>query len=142
MDPFQGIIIDVLSNGQILDLYDDPDVATARNARTRQHYVEAIDGASFSVRVLLTTEFDLYDINPTDAIEVVVILGGQKCSTTQHLPRQQLESMLLRGKPGEFSFTGLTYFCPRAGQWIRSDYAFGRLETSIPHIVFELLNQS
>ncbi len=139
MDPFQGIIVDVLSNGEILDLYDDPDVATASSDHTRQQYVEAVDGATFSVRVLLTTEYKLYHLKPTDAVEVTITVDGQRITTSNYCTRQELESMLLRGKPEELVFTGETHFCSRAGQWMQSDYTFGKLKISMPCSVLNLV---
>jgi len=134
MDPFQDIVVQVISNGKILDLYDGPDVAKTNDGRTRQHYIEAITGASFSVKVMLTTEFKLYDLRSTDAVRVTMNVDGQPTRKVNYLTRRQLERKLLRGKPGECIFTGVNYFCPRAGLWMQSDYTFGKLETSTLHI--------
>lgn len=141
MDPFQGIVVHVISNGQILDFYDDPDETTPDNDRTRQHYVEAVTGASFSVRVLLTTEYMFYDLEPTDAVQVTMRPDRQNVYKNKYLERRKVESILLGGKPGEYNFTGQKYFCPRTEQWMQSDYAFGKLEPSKLHSLLRSLKR-
>lgn len=77
MNAFQGIVVQVISNGQVLDLYNDPDPADTDDGRTQLHYVEAVTGAKFAVRVMLTTEFHFYDLRPCDGVDVSLSIGGQ-----------------------------------------------------------------
>ena len=50
MDTFQGITTEIISNGQVLKLYDDPDAAESEENRSRQYYVEAVAGSTFQVK--------------------------------------------------------------------------------------------
>ena len=76
MSPFDGIIVQVLCNGQCLELYDDPDDDKVENERTCHHYIEAVPGATFGVRVMLTTEFDTDGLRWLDAVRLSFDLGG------------------------------------------------------------------
>ena len=131
MNPFKGIIIQVLSNGQPLKLYDDPDAAEIEDERTRHHYVEAITDATFAVKVMLTTEFELDPLRPNDNVNIEMNLDGQDTSWSFKATRANIEGDLLKGTPGGHTFGGASHFCPALGQWMRSDFAFGKLETSI-----------
>lgn len=131
MDPFQGIIVQVLSNREPVDLYDDPDAAENEHERTRNHYVEAVTGAKFMVKVMLTTDFNLYHLRPEDAIRIRMNLDGRQVSWYRDVPRDEIEKNHLRGEPGCHTFEAVTHFCHRTGQWMRSDFVFGELKTSM-----------
>ena len=42
MDHFQGITAEIISDGRVLKLYDDPDAAENEDNDARHHYVEAV----------------------------------------------------------------------------------------------------
>ena len=128
MDPFKGIEIQILS-GQALKLYDDPDAHEIEDDRTRQLYVEAITGATFSVKVTLTNKFDISALRPTDAIRISLNLDG-RCSCGYHFSRADIESNRLRGQVTESTFAGHRQCDAKTGQWTRSDFSFGALELS------------
>ena len=130
MSPFTGIIVQIISNGQPLKLYDDPDAADLEIDYTRHHYVEAITGANFSVKIMLTTEFKLHGLRPQDGVRIDINLDGQERYQWYHLTREKIEEDLLEGKPGGCRFNGSSHFCPRAGEWMESSYTFGRLDIS------------
>lgn len=130
MDPFQGIEVQVISNGQCLKLYDDPDVADTGTERTKQHYIEAVTGATFEVRVTLTSKFKFHNLRPTNAIRVTMSVDGQDENRAKYFIRQDTEPELLRGQRKEETFHGVTHFCPATRRWLYGDYAFARLEIS------------
>ncbi len=129
MDPFQGIVVQILSNGQSLTLYDDPDSDDVTDGDSRRRYVEATTGATFSVRVTLTTEFNLYHLRPLDAIRITLNLDGNNWKIS--LSRKRIEGHFLLGQPYEYTWSRITQFCPTTGQWITSELTFGKLEISI-----------
>ena len=130
MDPFKGIIIQIISNGEALDLYDDPDAADIVDDHTRQHYVEATTNATFTVKVMLTTGFQFYHLRSMDAVCVSLNLDGNEGYYFIDWSRKEIEENLMRGKPGVFEFTGSNDFCPRTGRWMESKFKFGKLDIS------------
>ena len=79
MDPFRGIIIEVISEGQNLPLYDDPDIAEHEDAPDPYHqfrYVEATPGAKFEVVIRLTPQFPILDPGPGEGIKYSVRYDG------------------------------------------------------------------
>lgn len=131
MGPFEGVIIQVISNGEYLDFYDDPDAVDVEIDCTRQHYVEAVTGASFAIKVILTSDFKLDGLRRKDAVEVAVEIDGQRTRWAFDFAKGDLEEMFLRREPGISNFTGATIFCQRTAQWMESDFSFGMLELSI-----------
>ena len=115
MDPFKGIEVQILSNGKTLKQYDDPDADEVKDDRTRQQYVEAITGATFSVKVILMNKFDISALRPTDAIRISLIPDGQ-CSFGYNLSRAEIASDRLRGQLTERTFTKIRYCNAVTGQ--------------------------
>ena len=122
MDHFKGILVQVIANGELLDLYDDPDAADVDDNRTRQYYVEAITGATFKVEVNLLTEFGLYSEQGTDAIRVSMNIDGLGRNWFCELRLKDIERRLLKGQPGGHTFYGPNEFDPRTKKWVRSDF--------------------
>ena len=131
MDPFKGVMIQVLSNGQILTLHDDPDAAEVEDERTRNHYIEAVTDATFTVKVKLTSQFSLDGLRDLDAVEIRLNLDGQPLDWTGTKTRTEIESNLLKGRPAIQEFTRAIQYCHQSDRWIEGDYAFGKLEISI-----------
>lgn len=127
MDPFQGIVIQVISNGQPLELYEDPDAAEIENDCIRQQYVEAVAGSTFSVKVMLTTEFNIHQLRGVDGVNIALKIDGQGIEWASLLSRANIEADLLRGRPGGTTFNNVMEFCPKSGRWIKSDLMFGKL---------------
>ena len=131
MDPFKGIVVQIISNGELLDLYDDPDAAdNDDDNNTRQHYVEAMTDATFTVKVLLTTAFQLYSLRSMDAVKIRLNLDGNGVEHFIELSRKEIEEELLKGKPGGYDFTTSSDFCLRSGRWMQSEFKFGKLDIS------------
>ena len=57
---WKGVTVEVISEGEVLDFYHDPDEdPNTIDPTTRRRYVEAVTDAVFKVRVALTAEFPL-----------------------------------------------------------------------------------
>ena len=111
-----------------MELYDDPDAVVDK--RTRSHYIEAVTGATFKIKVMFTTDFELYHLRRHDAIYVWMRLDAEKEGKALCLKRENLEQDLLKGQTGYVMFESRTAFLPETGSWKRSDYSFGELEIS------------
>ena len=140
MDPFRGIIVQVLSNGKILKFYDDPDATEIGDHRTRQHYIEAVTGATFEVKVLLTNEFDLGQLEPNDAVWVELEFDDWHRNWYRYLTRRELERNFRQGLPGTYNFSSISHFSGETGQWISSDFSFGNLVLSTPGSFSDIMN--
>lgn len=132
MDHFQGITAQIISNGQVLDFYDDPDAPEIPESRARHHYVEAVAGSTFQVKVNLTHRFNSCGMKAEDAVKISVVpdgnnRGGRAIKYTKKLLRESFSRVYLRSH----TFTGPKHFCKETGQWMQSDYSFGNLVLSI-----------
>ncbi|KAF6237271.1 hypothetical protein HO173_004740 [Letharia columbiana] len=128
MDHFQGITAQIISNGQVLDFYDDPDAPEIPESRARHHYVEAVAGSTFQVKVNLTHRFNSCGMKAEDAVKISVVpdgnnRGGRAIKYTKKLLRESFSRVYLRSH----TFTGPKHFCKETGQWMQSDYSFGNL---------------
>lgn len=129
MDHFQGITAQIIANGQVLDFYDDPEAPEIPESRARHHYVEAVAGSTFQVKVNLTPQFNSYRMKAEDAVKISVVPdgniggGGRAVKYTKKL----LQESFSRVYRCSHTFTGPKHFCKEIGQWMRSDYSFGNL---------------
>ena len=132
MDYFQGITAGVISNGQVLDFYEDPDAAGIEENRARHHYVEAVAGSTFQVKVTLTPEFKFCKMKAKDAVDVDVDIDGcDDSSVYVLLTKELLQEEFFTGETVEYTFTGPNHFCMQTEQWMRSDYSFSNLILSM-----------
>lgn len=126
MDHFQGITVEVISNGQALDFYEDPDAAEPEEICARHHYIEAVAGSTFQVKATLTPEFKFYTMKAEDAVQILVNIDG--CSSLQVLrTKKYLQGKFSTGKTVEEPFIGPRHFCMQTKQWMLRDYSFGNL---------------
>ena len=128
MDPFKGITVQVISNDQTLESYNDPDSAEDQDQEVGQIYAEAITGATFKVKVTVTDEFPLYQVGCNDAVRFTISFDAQHRHYYKYLERAYLEEKFRRGAHGELVFAHTEVFSPKDGQWTRSQYTFGSLE--------------
>lgn len=139
MDHFQGVTAEIISNGQVLNLYNDPDSAEIEESHARHHYVEAVAGSTFQVRVELTPEFNFYQMKPENAVSVLVEIDGNfESSLLLHHTKRFLQRKFSEGKTGGRTFTGPRHFCKETGQWMLSDYSFGSLALSMLGLSFPI----
>ncbi len=132
MAHFQGITAEIISNGQAMDFYDSPDAAETEESHARHHYVEAVAGSTFEVKVELTSQFNFYNMKAEHAVEIFVEINGRDDgSLVMHCTKEYLQEEFSEGKSDICTFTGPTHFCKETGQWMLSDYSFGNLVLSM-----------
>lgn len=129
MDPFRGITVQIIVNGQSLPFYHDPDVAEEAFQHTRQRYVEAVTGSAFQVKFLLKSDYELYSLGPKDAVRMSMDVGQSRAWHFDML-RSDIERRWAQGMPAEHTVTSIRHFCKESGQWVRSSYTFADLESS------------
>lgn len=130
MGGFKGVNVQIVSGGEILKLYDDPDAEPEQDPRTRQRYVEAVTGATFKVRVTLSKHFRLHDLMPDDAIRLSIKYDGQGLEWYVDIVVKDIRQTWNEGERKEYDFTTLPSFCNHTQQWKQGDTCFGVLNTS------------
>ena len=131
MGPFQGIAVQIISNGEALKLYDDPDATEIEEVHSRHHYVEAIVGSTFQVKVDLTPQFKFHHMDAEHAVSILLEIDGHDNSLIFHSTKKELQEQFSRNQFESFVFTGPTHFCKETGRWMASDYSFGNLVLSM-----------
>lgn len=131
MDPFQGIAVEIVSNGQALHLYDDPDASEIEEGHSRHHYVEAVAGSTFEVKVILTSDFCFYRLDFQHAVLMRVEIDSS-LKDAAYCRMEQLRKSFSRGQTDGHTFSGSKHFCNKTGKWMLSDYSFGGLVLSTP----------
>lgn len=123
MDYFEGVKVEVTSNGQTLPLYDDPDAPDDHNPRERQRYIEATTGAKFAIKVTLTKNFHFGD---SQVARVCIAFDGDPNYRFVVLKK---DSWLVSGNVS-YLFAHFTIFCPASSTWKQKDFMFGSLDIS------------
>lgn len=129
MGPYRGLDVQVISNNKPLELYDDPD-DVSNNPRIRQHYIEAVTGASFEVKITLDESFKLYSLEYDDAVRISVTYDNQKPNWYIDLTVRHLRSTWNSGKHAEYTFRHINKFNKASQQWKKGATTFGALKTS------------
>ena len=129
MDHFKGITAEIISNGQVLNLYDDPDAAEVEDKFSRHHYVEAVAGSTFQVKVSLRPQFNISKLDAQHAASIQLKIDGS-INTATHCTKRLLQYQFSMGQVGGYTFTGPKQFCKETGQWMLADYSFGNLVLS------------
>ena len=128
MDLFKGILVQVISNGEILKSYNDPDASDHENPYQRRQYIEAVTGVTFAIKVIITDEFHLRNISRKDGIIVHLAVDGLDWVRGFHFTREQIEGNWRKGKPCTCNFDEFTHFSDKTGQWMKSEYSFNALK--------------
>ena len=132
MDPFQGITAQIISNGQVLDLYDDPDAAEIEESHSRHLYVEAVAGSTFALKVHLAPHFNFYKMHAEHVVSITIEIDGRdETSIAESCTKKDLQRLFSQKISKEFRFAGPAHFCEETGQWMLSDYSFGNLVLSM-----------
>ena len=131
MDLFKGILVQVISHGQILKFYDDPDTSDNEDPYQRQRYIEAVTNAPFAVKVIITDQFDFCHISRKDGVVVCFNVDGLEWSIRIHATREEVEESFHVGKPCIFEFKTFTHFSDKTGQWMKSKFSFNALKLSM-----------
>lgn len=117
-----AVEIGIISEGTVLPMYDDPDVSEMDINSTFQHYVEAVRGATFSIRVALMPTFQK---GPCDAVRVAINFDGAPVFFYQDILKQGAHPLVR-----EAHFTSLSVQNPLTGHWTSGKPTFARLHTS------------
>ena len=128
MDLFKGILVQVISNGEILESYNDPDVSDNENPYQRQQYIEAVTGATFAIKVIITDQFDWCNISRKNGITIELTVDGLDWGHNYYVTREDIEDDLGTGEPYTFNFDDFTHFSDKTGQWMNSEYSFNALK--------------
>ncbi|KAK0512660.1 hypothetical protein JMJ35_004677 [Cladonia borealis] len=125
MDPFEGIDVEIISNGEVLTLYNDPDDEPSHNPRVRQRYIEAVTGATFEVKIRVDHRFSLFSLGKNDAVQATVYYDSTH-GYSKSLPIDPLSGF---GGGVSCTFTRIYNFCPETRQWKSGATTFGALVT-------------
>ena len=132
MDHFKGITAEISSNGQVMNLYDDPDAAENTESHAHHYYVEAVACSTFQVKVNLTPQFNFYEMQPAHAVSIGIEIDGNHDSSREiKYTKRYLQEKFSQGELGGYTFKGLKHFCSEAGKWVWSEYSFGNLVLSM-----------
>ena len=130
MDSSQGINVEIVSNDQALVLYDDPDASEIAEGHSGHHYVEAVAGSTFEVKVILTSDFCFYRMSAQHAVLMQVEIDNS-LKDSRYCSMGQLRRSFSRGHMNSDTFSGSKQFCNETGEWMLSDYSFGNLALSM-----------
>ena len=124
--PFRGVRVEVISNQQLLRLFNNPDTAGNDGPWTRQSYIEATTDSAFSVKVSLTK---LFQMGPCDAVRVQISFDGGEQSYFNEISRYPgLKKKPMKDR--QVIFSNITHFCEDSGQRKSGQLCFGELVTS------------
>ena len=127
MDSFNKIKVEIISDHQSLQLYDDPEASKRDKYFTCWNYVEAVTGAEFKVKITLSK---LFELSFCEAVRVAVAFDASEEYDGFDIRRSKLMEKFSGGSDYIVEFDGLTTFCEHSKQWKRGNLAFGALETS------------
>ena len=131
MDLFKGILVLVISNGQTLESYDDPDTSDNEDPYLRQQYIEAVTGATFAIKVIITDQFDWCHISRKDGVAVRFSVDGIDWGHGYYVTREGAQADFHVGIPCTFEFDEFTHFSDKTGQWMKSEFSFNDLKLSM-----------
>ena len=129
MDPFKDVRVDVISNGQKLALYHDPDAEEHPLSRSRSRYIEASTGATFKLEISLGPEFDVTQLGRIDAVRVKAYFD-EGSGQYRDIPKEWIDSRRSQGKKVSKIFDSIAYRDAQTGKTVRGQLSFGRLATS------------
>ena len=127
MDLFKGILVQVISNGEILESYNDPDASDIENPYQRQRYIEAVTGATFAIKVTITDQFDWCNITRKNGITIELTVDGLDWGHGYCVTREDVEDDWKTSEPFTCDFDKFTHFSDKTGQWMESEYSFNAL---------------
>ena len=127
MDPFEGIQVDVISGGNTLALYNDPDEEPSHNLRVRQQYVEAVTGATFQVKVSINPAFILSSLGPHDAVRVKICYDNEAHGWYSDIAAWDITASRLRQESAAIMFSRISHWCNETRQWKSGETTFGAL---------------
>ena len=127
MDLFKGTLVQVISDGEVLNCYNDPGASDDENPYRRQQYIEAVTGATFAVRVVITDQFDWCKIGRKNGVTIALTVDGLDWGHGYCTTRDHIEDVWGAGGPFTCDFDQFTHFSDKTGQWMESEYSFNAL---------------
>ncbi|KAL9004113.1 MAG: hypothetical protein Q9188_003057 [Gyalolechia gomerana] len=121
MTTFRGATFEVISNHQQCPIYDDPAVHDDEDPFTRQKYIEAVTGATFTIKVTLDRKFDFAS---SDAVRISFTLDNISLLYYNDIQPLHFKSGLKRSAHLE----RMKSYCPHTHQWQQGDLSFGKLD--------------
>lgn len=122
MASYKGVKVEIISNGEVLPMYDDPDVAEMDEVSVPQYFIEATTGATFSIRVTVTPAFER---GPCDAVRVHVNFDGDRVNHVQDLLKEGMGPLLR-----ELHIERIPFFDLATKHWNAGKPTFAKMETS------------
>lgn len=126
MDLFKDIKVEVISNNKSLPLYNPTDASEADDAYAGRKFVEAVTGAEFKVRVIVSKSIDL---DSCKAIRVSISYDGGVFESFI-VRTANLRKTFIRGYDFVGEHHSLITFCEQSNQWKEGNLSFGALQTS------------
>ena len=114
-----GVTVEIISDGQSLPLYPDPDAGDNQGTEGSVQYVEAVTGAKFEIRLTLEKNFWW---GGCDFVEVIVKYDGDEIGWAYKIYN--------KGPKNSTSISQLVAWCPASNQWKSGYLSFGALQTS------------
>ena len=131
MNPFEGVMVPVISNGQILKLYDDNDSEDSQDRYTRQRYIEAVTGSTFVIRIMFTNKLKLHDLKPDNGVAPWLNIDGGAYHRAKYIIRNELDTKFLKAETSITEFSNVPHFCEETGQSMESKFVFSSLQLSM-----------
>lgn len=116
--------MDIISNGQVLKFYNDPDAAELEGSHSRHHYVEAVAGSTFKVKVNLRPEFKIHKMKAEHGVRFKAEFDGTLSNSVT------LSKRNLSRRSASYTFEGQEHLS-NTGQSMLSEYSFGSLVLSM-----------
>ena len=131
MDPFQHIELRIVSNDRNLRLYDDPDAENNAGQWARNHYIEAVTGATFRIEVIIGSLYDISQLQGMDCVRVTVDYdGSSRCKCD--ISKKEIDHDRRASKETIATFARTYRTDPVTKQCLAGDTTFGSLNISEP----------
>ena len=122
----------VISNGQTLEQFDDPDANEALGGTSRSRYIEAVTGAIFQVEVCLLDNYDTSHLKDKyDCVAVTIHLDGQERGREWFLYKAYINTERRAYRQPKVVLSTDNTVNPITGELLQGDLTFGKLLTSM-----------
>lgn len=134
MDLHRGLSIAVISGGDTLQMYDDPEMDGDGDPNECVRYIEATTGAKFEIQVTLDSSFVWAGSN---TVRVVAVYDGDKRGWSMDFSRKLLPTAGTWRH--SIDFKSVSKWCQSSQQWKSGYLSFGALEAST---VYQSMNSN
>ena len=120
-----GIRVEVISGGQSLPLYDDPnEVLEPESLPYRNYYLQAVTGAQFGIKVSFTKDF----VMGSDYLRIAVNYGNDRWYGNYYGNYSRKRMWFLQRKDPVYRFDTIVHYDVESGGWRRMYVSFGNLD--------------